>query len=162
MTKILLIFDTNILESHPGFNDDIRNNLFDEKMDLVSLNIQRGREHGIPGKHFRNYVKLQSLKHFLGYNSYRRMCSSGTYKDVQSFTELNNDGFLSGSDVRSLETHYADVDDIDLFPAGVLEKPHQDALVGPAFKCIIGDQFIRYVNIQRESRFYLLNYVYPD
>ena len=127
----------------PGFNDDIRNNLFDENMDLVSLNIQRGREHGIPGKNFRNYVKLQSLKHFLGYNSYRRMCSSGTYKDVQSFTELNNDDFLSGSDVRRLETHYADVDDIDLFVAGVLEKPHQDALVGPAFKCIIGDQFIR-------------------
>lgn len=121
----------------PGFNDDIRNNLFDEKMDLVSLNIQRGREHGIPG-----------------YNSYRRMCSSGTYKDVQSFTELNNDGFLSGSDVRSLETHYADVDDIDLFPAGVLEKPHQDALVGPAFKCIIGDQFIR---LKEGDRFWYEN-----
>ena len=71
------------------------------------------------------------------------MCKDATYKDVRSFTELNNDDFLSGSDVRRLETHYDDVDDIDLFVAGVLEKPHQDALVGPAFKCIIGDQFIR-------------------
>ena len=36
----------------PGFNEDIKNHLFDEDLDLVSLNIQRGREHGIPGKHF--------------------------------------------------------------------------------------------------------------
>ena len=71
------------------------------------------------------------------------MCKDATYKDVRSFTELNNDDFLSGSDVRRLETHYDDVEDIDLFVAGVLEKPHEDALVGPAFKCIIGDQFIR-------------------
>ena len=82
------------------------------------------------------------------------MCSSGTYKDVRSFTELNNDGFLSGSDVRRLETHYDDVDDIDLFVAGVLEKPHQDALVGPAFKCIIGDQFIR---LKEGDRFWYEN-----
>ena len=128
----------------PGFNDDIRNKLFDENLDLVSLNIQRGREHGIPGKHllFRNF-KCKLLNTLLGYNSYRQMCASGTYKDVRSFTELNNDGYLSGSDVRKLESHYDHIDDIDLFVAGVLEAPHLDALVGPAFKCIIGDQFIR-------------------
>jgi len=121
----------------PGFNDDIRNKLFDENLDLVSLNIQRGREHGIPG-----------------YNSYRQMCASGTYKDVRSFTELNNDGYLSGSDVRKLESHYDHIDDIDLFVAGVLEAPHLDALVGPAFKCIIGDQFIR---LKEGDRFWYEN-----
>ena len=85
-------------------------------------------------------------QHFLGYNSYRGMCSSGTYKEVRSFSELNNDGFLSGSDVRKLERHYDHIDDIDLFVAGVLEAPHLDSLVGPAFKCIIGDQFIRFIH----------------
>lgn len=126
----------------PGFNDDVRNNLFDENLDLISLNIQRGREHGIPG-----------------YNSYRGMCSSGTYKEVRSFTELNNDGFLSGSDVRKLERHYDHIDDIDLFVAGVLEAPHLDSLVGPAFKCIIGDQFIR---MKEGDRFWYENGEDPE
>lgn len=126
----------------PGFNDDIRNKLFDENLDLISLNIQRGREHGIPG-----------------YNSYRGMCASGTYKKVRSFSELSNDGFLSGSDVRKLQRHYDHVDDIDLFVAGVLEAPHLDSLVGPAFKCIIGDQFIR---MKEGDRFWYENGEDPD
>ena len=79
------------------------------------------------------------------------MCASGTYKGVRSFTDLNDDGFLSGSDVRKLEQFYEHIDDIDLFVAGVLEARHEDALVGPAFKCIIGDQFIRWLILWRFS-----------
>ena len=46
---------------------------------------------------------------------------------------------------------YEDVDDIDLFVGGTLEENHDDALLGKAFTCIIGDQFIR---LKEGDRFY--------
>jgi len=35
------------------------------------------------------------------------------------------------------------VDDIDLYLGGFLEAAHEDSILGPVFKCIIGDQFAR-------------------
>ena len=35
------------------------------------------------------------------------------------------------------------MDDIDLFVGGFLEPKFDDALVGPVFRCIIGDTFAR-------------------
>ena len=55
------------------FVDDITENLFDgalNGMDLVALNIQRARDHGIPG-----------------YNEYRKICQVG---DARTFDDLSN------------------------------------------------------------------------
>ena len=125
----------------PAFNGDIMNHLFDDDdsggLDLPALNIQRARDHGIPG-----------------YNRYREICASGSYHAVRDFSELSSDGYLSFDDVRKLQLVYEDVEDIDLFVAGVLETTHSDSLVGPTFKCIIGDQFIRF---KRGDRFWYEN-----
>jgi len=87
--------------------------------DLPALNIQRGRDHGIPG-----------------YTQWRRHCRLG---DPKSFDELRL--FLSESLVEKFKQLYRHVDDIDLFPAGVSESPAFGAIVGPTFACIIASQF---------------------
>ena len=38
---------------------------------------------------------------------------------------------------------YKSVDDVDLYLGGFLESAHEDSILGPVFKCIIGDQFAR-------------------
>ena len=46
---------------------------------------------------------------------------------------------------------YRHVDDIDLYVGGFLEKAHEDSILGPVFKCIIGDQFAR---LKKGDRFF--------
>jgi len=107
-----------------GFVDDITNNLFDgdrNGMDLVALNIQRGREHGIAG-----------------YNKYRDVCGLGKAK---SFSDLSRQ--MSVRRTQELQQEYNNVDDIDLFVGLFSERPANGAMVGPTTLCIIGDQFAR-------------------
>ena len=117
----------------PEFSNDLTNHLFEEEetpgsgMDLVSLNIQRGRDLGLNG-----------------YNAYRKICASGKFRGVRTFNELAQDGYMSRETVRKLSALYRDVDDIDLFVGGLHENPHNQALLGPTFLCIIGDQFSRF------------------
>merc|ERR1719341_2314748 len=126
-----------------SFVDDIINHLFEDEdgglnggFDLAALNIQRGRDHGIPG-----------------YNEYREKCAStaSNFGRASSFSSLSSDTWMASADVRNLRKVYDSVEDIDLFTGGILERNHKDGLVGPTFKCIIGDQFLR---LKRGDRFY--------
>lgn len=104
------------------FAEELTNKLFSGSagfgLDLVSLNIQRGRDHGLPG-----------------YNAYRRVCGM---RPLQSFADL--DVVMTEGASRQFSQIYRHVDDIDLFIAGSYEKPLQDGLVGPVFACIIAEQ----------------------
>merc|ERR1712154_121046 len=107
-----------------GFVDDVTNHLFagdSNGMDLVALNIQRGRDHGLAG-----------------YNKYREICNLGR---ANSFSDFSRQ--MSLSRAQELQRLYSSVDDVDLFVGIFSERPNNDAMVGPTALCIIGDQFAR-------------------
>ncbi|UYV64081.1 hypothetical protein LAZ67_2006516 [Cordylochernes scorpioides] len=87
-------------------------------LDLASLNVQRGRDHGIPG-----YTEM--LFHCFSH-------------EVRGFSDLR---FIEPRQVRLLQQVYQSVEDIDLFTGGVSETPLDGASVGPTFGCVIGLQF---------------------
>nr|CAD7199365.1 unnamed protein product [Timema douglasi] len=104
---------------------EVTNHLFENTrtpysgMDLAAINIQRGRDHGLPG-----------------YNQYRVFCNMSRAKD---FDDLKKE--IPSPVVERLRRLYLHVDDIDLFPGGLSETPLMGGVVGPTFACIIGHQF---------------------
>ncbi len=103
--------------------DDVRNFLFGPPgaggFDLVSLNIQRGRDHGLPD--------FNSVRESYGLNP------------LTDFSELTNDPAL----IAKLEALYGTIDHLDLWVGGLIENPVDGALVGETFQTIIADQFTR-------------------
>ena len=68
------LMDERAKAADSDFVDEIRNHLFEKSdqsggLDLVALNIQRGRDHGLPG-----------------YNKYREECGLGK---ARSFSDLS-------------------------------------------------------------------------
>ncbi|XP_032786422.2 peroxidase [Daphnia magna] len=128
------------LATQPGqdfdnyFTEEITNHLFEEHgkgfgMDLVALNLQRGRDHGLPG-----------------YNAYRALCG---LPRAQHFRDLLD--VISPAILERFELLYDSVDDIDLFIGGVSERKAEGALLGPTFQCIVADQFLR---LKKGDRFF--------
>ena len=79
--------------------------------DLVVINIQRGRDHGLPP-----YVKFRD--HF----------------------DVSNDSIPADA-MTELLNLYASVRDVDLYVGGLLEKPEDGAHVGPTFSHILAEGF---------------------
>ncbi|KAJ8969968.1 hypothetical protein NQ317_008531 [Molorchus minor] len=117
---------------------EVTNHLFEDRkipfsgVDLVALNVQRARDHGIPS-----------------YNNYRALCN---LKRAASFEDLARE--IPQEVIARLKTLYASVDDIDLFPGGMSERPLQGGLIGPTFGCIIATQFMR---LRKCDRFWYEN-----
>ncbi|MCK5916970.1 MAG: hypothetical protein KAG34_01000, partial [Cocleimonas sp.] len=108
----------------PMLVDDVRNFLFGAPgsgngFDLASLNMQRGRDHGVAG-----------------YNDVREGLG---LPRIESF----NDPIFQDGVGKKLASIYKSPDDMDLWVAGLAEKSQGDSLVGSSFTSILSDQFSR-------------------
>ncbi len=119
--------------------DEVRNFLFGPPgsggFDLVSLNLQRGRDHGLPS--------FNDARLALGLPA------------VGSFAELTDDPLMQ--DV--LENLYGGISALDAWLGGLLEAPEGDALVGELFETVIRDQFER---LRDGDRFWYENDFTPE
>lgn len=101
--------------------DDVRNFLFGEPgsggLDLASLNIQRGRDHGIPS--------YNNVRELLGID---RLSS---FEDISADPEIQS----------RLSSAYNKVDDIDLWIGGLAEDPIANSHLGELLSFIIKMQF---------------------
>ena len=134
---LLGLINQNAQRRDEHISEELTNHLFQTPrfpfgMDLASINIQRGRDHGIPP-----YVR------------WREPCA---LSPIKSFDDLEK--VMPPSTARRFKLVYSSVEDIDLFTGGLAEKSVKSGLVGPTFACIIGQQFN---NIRRGDRFWYEN-----
>ncbi|KAI8498336.1 hypothetical protein Bbelb_242800 [Branchiostoma belcheri] len=105
----------------------------DRGLDLAALNIQRGRDHGLPG-----------------YNAWRVRCG---LPKANSFDDLESEIPDRCTRIR-LEDVYSHVDDIDVFVGGLAEESVPGGVVGPTFACLMGLQF---QDLRKGDRFWFEN-----
>ncbi len=116
--------------------DEVRNFLFGPPgaggFDLASLNIQRGRDHGLPS--------YSEAKEAYGLRPARRFSDITKNRDLQS----------------RLEQVYNSPADIDLWTGGLCEDHARDAMVGETIQSILREQFVR---LRDGDRFWYQNYL---
>ncbi len=113
--------------------DEVRDFLFAEGnggLDLAAVNIQRGRDHGLPS-----------------YNDMRRGLGLQPRSD---FSEITTDTAVTAA----LASVYESVEDIDLWLGAVAEDAVTGGLVGELLNVIMVDQFTR---LREGDRFYYEN-----
>ncbi|XP_065216413.1 peroxidase-like isoform X2 [Planococcus citri] len=108
------------------FSSEITNFLFRFNgpfgVDLLSMDINRGRDFGIPP-----------------YSTMRLLCG---LSPVNSFEDLRD--VMEDEKIQRLSTIYSSVHDIDYLVGGLLEKRAPGTLTSPSFHCVIAEAFFRY------------------
>uniref|UniRef100_A0A2P2HZE6 Peroxidasin-like n=3 Tax=Hirondellea gigas TaxID=1518452 RepID=A0A2P2HZE6_9CRUS len=91
-------------------------------LDLAAINIQRGRDHALPG-----------------YLEWRKYCN---LSEPNSFDDLRQD-IRSDEVRRKLHQLYGHPGNVDVWVGGLLEDVVEGGRVGPTLACILADQFRR-------------------
>ncbi|XP_019647170.1 PREDICTED: myeloperoxidase-like [Branchiostoma belcheri] len=105
----------------------------DRGLDLAALNIQRGRDHGLPG-----------------YNSFRSRCGLSAATGFDGLAREIPDPNMR----QRLQSLYRNVNDIDVFVGGLAEESSPGGIVGPTFACLIAQQF---QDLRKGDRFWFEN-----
>ena len=118
----------------PFIVDDVRNFLVNDPLpgsfDLAALNIQRGRDNGLPG--------------------YNELRSDYGLTPKANIAAVNPNPQIT----RRLSAAYTDVNDIDPWVGGISEPPFPGAVVGELARTVIAEQFTR---SRDGDRFFYLN-----
>ncbi|KAK1170717.1 thyroid peroxidase [Acipenser oxyrinchus oxyrinchus] len=99
-------------------------------LDLASLNLQRGRDHGLPG-----------------YNDWREFCGLHRLETQASLSTVITDLNL----VQKIIDAYSHPNNIDVWLGGLVEDTVPGARTGPLFACLIGKQM---KNLRDGDRFW--------
>ncbi|XP_051780693.1 thyroid peroxidase [Erpetoichthys calabaricus] len=119
----ILVQPANVIDQDNLMTDELTEKLFvfnaTGTFDLASLNLQRGRDHGLPG-----------------YNDWREFC--GLHR-------LNTEGDLStaisnANLIKKLLEIYKHPSNIDVWLGGLVEDILPRGRTGPLFACLIGKQ----------------------
>ena len=120
---LLGLIDQQANEVDTQVIDDMRNFLFGPPgaggLDLAAINIQRGRDLGLP--------------------SYNQARADFGLPLVTSFSQITSDPTLAGM----LQSIYGSVDEVDLWVGGLAEDHVSGGTVGELFAAIVADQFQR-------------------
>ncbi|XP_040916622.1 thyroid peroxidase [Toxotes jaculatrix] len=90
-----------------------------QHMDLASLNLQRGRDHALPG-----------------YNDWREFCELKRINTLDDLKEVVRDYKVA----EKIQKIYKHLDNIDVWLGGLVEDMLPGARTGPLFACLIGKQ----------------------
>ncbi|KAM3871384.1 thyroid peroxidase [Diretmus argenteus] len=90
-----------------------------QNMDLAALNLQRGRDHALPG-----------------YNDWREFCGLKRIKTQEDFRGVVRDNEVT----EKIQRMYKHPDNIDVWLGGLIEQLLPGSRNGPLFSCLIGKQ----------------------
>src|SRR5690606_18081701 len=124
-----LNMDVDVIEDIRNFN--YNKNGLQVKSDLITLDIMRGRERGVPD-----------------YNSLRRQLGLAP---IESFSELTSDPSVQSTLAR---VYNNDINNIDAWVGMVAEPSFPNPILGETMTILITEQFTR---LRRGDRFYLEN-----
>lgn len=108
------------------YADDVVNKLYSDEgasrgMDILSLDIQRSRDHALPP-----------------YHQYRVLCGMSPVTDFNDYLDV-----IPEKVVNDLRKVYAHAHDVDLIVGAMAETTSEGSLVGPTLACLISEQFAR-------------------